>query len=137
RPIRRVVERSKADGHRRLRQPGRDSSISKERNTGSKPVDPPAGDGSPKVLYLSYDGMTDPLGQAQVVPYLAGLAARGYQISLVSCEKPERFADGEPATRRALSNAGIHWHPIPYTKRPPVASTVWDLAMLHRAARAL
>ncbi len=30
-----------------------------------------------KVLYLSYDGMTDPLGQSQVIPYLVGLSKRG------------------------------------------------------------
>jgi hypothetical protein len=36
-----------------------------------------------KVLYLSYDGMTDPLGQSQVIPYLKGLADAGHQITIV------------------------------------------------------
>ena len=43
------------------------------------------------VLYLSYDGMTDPLGQSQVLPYLIGLKKKGHAISLVSFEKPDRF----------------------------------------------
>jgi hypothetical protein len=43
------------------------------------------------ILYLSYDGMTDPLGQSQVLPYLCGLSQKGYRFTLVSCEKPERF----------------------------------------------
>ncbi len=30
-------------------------------------------------VFLSYDGMTDPLGQSQVLPYLEGLAASGPQ----------------------------------------------------------
>ena len=41
-----------------------------------------------RVLYLSYDGALEPLGQSQVVPYLVGLAARGAAITLVSFEKP-------------------------------------------------
>ena len=45
------------------------------------------------VLYLSYDGMSDPLGQSQVLPYLAGLTRRGHRITLVSFEKNSRGAD--------------------------------------------
>lgn len=43
------------------------------------------------VLYLSYDGMTDQLGQSQVIPYLQGLSKEGYSFTLISFEKPERF----------------------------------------------
>ena len=42
------------------------------------------------VLFISYDGMTDPLGGSQVIPYLRGLAAHGHSITIVSAEKPER-----------------------------------------------
>ena len=37
-----------------------------------------------RALYISYDGMTDPLGRSQVLPYLEGLAKRGHEITLVS-----------------------------------------------------
>ena len=47
-------------------------------------------DNSIKVLYISYDGMTDPLGQSQVLPYLEGLAKKNYAITLISFEKEER-----------------------------------------------
>jgi hypothetical protein len=30
-----------------------------------------------KAFYLSYDGLTDPLGQAQILPYLLGLEQQG------------------------------------------------------------
>ncbi len=43
------------------------------------------------VLYISYDGMTDPLGQSQVLPYLIGLSEQGYAFDLISFEKKERF----------------------------------------------
>ena len=90
-----------------------------------------------KVLFLSYDGMTDPLGQSQVIPYLAGLARRGFTIHLISFEKPERTEQHGETIRRLLHEAGIHWHPLAYTKRPPVLSTLWDVARLRRAARRL
>jgi glycosyltransferase involved in cell wall biosynthesis len=88
------------------------------------------------VLYLSYDGMSDPLGQSQVLPYLFGLAKRGHRITLISFEKPERSAHERAAVERACSEAGIDWHPLAYHKRPPVLSSILDVArMLRLAAR--
>ena len=44
-------------------------------------------------LYLSYDGMTDPLGQSQVLPYIIGLQQKGIAFTLISFEKIERFKE--------------------------------------------
>lgn len=93
--------------------------------------------GAPAALYLSYDGMTDPLGQSQVIPYLVGLAREGYRIHLVSFEKPERFGAGRARIAGLLATAGIEWHPLPYTRRPPVLSTVRDVARMRRLAERL
>lgn len=84
----------------------------------------------PAVLYASYDGMLEPLGQSQVVAYLVKLAD-AYQFHLVSFEKPcdlERAADVE-RMRAYLTANGIAWHPQRYHKRPPILSAVWDLAV--------
>jgi glycosyltransferase involved in cell wall biosynthesis len=83
-----------------------------------------------KVLYISYDGMTDPLGQSQVIPYLAGIAAAGYQISLMSFEKKERFEKNAPLVSALLAQKNIAWIPLFYTKKPPVFSTLWDISRL-------
>lgn len=90
-----------------------------------------------RVLYLSYDGMTDPLGQSQVLPYLLGLSARGHSITLISCEKPGRHADTWAEVRASCAAAGISWHPLRYTKRPPILATLRDLAAMRRTAFAL
>lgn len=107
-------------------------------DSGMKPATarPDASPGSdpPRVLYLSYDGVSDPLGQSQVVPYLAALVREGYSAHLVSFEKPERLGPVRGELERSLARAGIHWHPLSYTKRPPVLSTVWDLRRLSRLA---
>ncbi len=92
---------------------------------------------SAHALFLSYDGMTDPLGQSQVIPYLEGLARAGYRISLISHEKPEVFAARREVIQRRLDGSGIRWLPLPYTKRPPILSTVRDIRAMTRAAEAL
>jgi glycosyltransferase involved in cell wall biosynthesis len=89
---------------------------------------------SGRILYISYDGMTDPLGQSQVLPYLAGLSRRGYQICLLSCEKPERYEKGRVRIQEFCDHAGIEWHPVSYTAKPPILSTVMDIRVLKRKA---
>lgn len=81
--------------------------------------------------------MTDPLGQSQVLPYLRGLSQKGYQISLISCEKPERFELYREQITRICEEAGIEWHPLNYTKKPPLLSTMWDLRQISKKAKAL
>ncbi len=83
---------------------------------------------SAKVLYISYDGLMEPLGQSQVFQYLRKLA-RGHDITLISYEKPSDWAD--EASRKALTSAvekaGIQWRPLRYHKRPSVLATSYDL----------
>lgn len=89
------------------------------------------------VLYLSYDGMTDPLGQSQVLPYLKGLSEKGYRFHLISFEKPEKFAQHEAHIRTICASSGIAWHPLTYTKNPPLLSTMWDLYKMNKRAFSL
>ncbi len=80
------------------------------------------------VLYLSYDGMLEPLGQSQVLAYLERLAG-DFPIHLVSFEKPADLADLDARARVAkrIAAAGIHWHPMTYHKRPSALATAWDI----------
>jgi glycosyltransferase involved in cell wall biosynthesis len=80
-------------------------------------------------LYISYDGMLEPLGQSQVLAYLEKLAP-GRRIQLISFEKPRDWADEARrlAMRDRLARANIAWHPLRYTKWPPVLSALWDMA---------
>lgn len=78
------------------------------------------------VLFLSYDGMTDPLGQSQVIPYLKGLTADGYRFTLVSCDKKENFLKGRKQVLESISGYPIKWESLPYHKNPPVLSAIYD-----------
>ncbi|MCW3127618.1 MAG: hypothetical protein JWO03_3276 [Bacteroidetes bacterium] len=87
-----------------------------------------------KALFISYDGMTDPLGRSQVIPYLSGLSASGIGITLMSFEKAERFEKNEGSVRQLLKEKNITWVPLSYTKKPPILSTLWDIRRMYRAA---
>ena len=39
------------------------------------------------ILYISYDGITDPLGQSQILPYISELSRKGLKFHLISFEK--------------------------------------------------
>jgi glycosyltransferase involved in cell wall biosynthesis len=90
-----------------------------------------------QILFLSYDGLTDPLGQSQILPYMVGLAARGYEISIVSFEKINRFREQSHVISGICEKAGIHWHPMRYRKSPPVLSTFFNVLALERKVLAL
>lgn len=90
-----------------------------------------------QILFISYDGMTDPLGQSQVLPYLCGLSNADTQIHLLSFEKEERFAGQKALVEDICSQAGIQWHPKIYTKSPPVLSTLKDIRSMRAEIRRL
>lgn len=82
------------------------------------------------VLYLSYDGMTDQLGQSQVLPYLVGLSKLGYSFHLISFEKKEHYAKSKNIIEQICAEAKVTWHPLVYHKWPPIISTWYDLQLL-------
>ena len=80
------------------------------------------------VLYISYDGMLEPLGQSQVLAYLKHLVA-DRPIHLISFEKAGDWANVAERERiaRDISGAGIVWHPLHYHKVPSVLATAFDI----------
>ena len=88
-----------------------------------------------KALYLSYDGLTDPLGQAQILPYLLGLEQQGMGFIIISFEKKEAFSAHKQHVHKQLEGRDIQWIPLSYTKKPAVFSTLYDLWRMKRAAR--
>src|ERR1035437_3330567 len=89
------------------------------------------------ILYLSYDGLTDSLGQSQVIPYLIGLSEKGCRITIVSFEKKMVFYSSKDKIKSLFDNSEIQWYPLFYTYKPPVISTVFDLLKLFFKVRKL
>jgi glycosyltransferase involved in cell wall biosynthesis len=90
-----------------------------------------------KILFISYDGMTDPLGQSQVIPYLAGLTKHGYEFVILSCDKPEKYEANKAYVDKLVDPYPIDWVSIPYTKNPPVLSSLYDFYKLKSKAKQL
>jgi len=82
------------------------------------------------ILYITYDGIMEPLGQSQVLAYLKRLAS-DRKIHLVSFEKPDdwRRVEEREAIARRIRDGGIHWHPRRYHKRPSALATAWDISI--------
>ena len=86
------------------------------------------------VLFISYDGMTDPLGQSQVIPYLSALTKFGYRFTILSCDKPASYIEGKNYVSHLLVGLPIEWVSIPYHKNPPVLSSIYDYYRLRQRA---
>lgn len=84
----------------------------------------------PGLLYLTYTGLMEPLGQSQVLAYQERMAADG-PVHIVSFERPEDLADRAKldALRQRVHQSGIQWHPQRYHKRPSALATLWDIAV--------
>ena len=81
-------------------------------------------------LYVTYDGLLDPLGGSQILPYIRAVAPQIAAMTVLSFEKPERLA-GAAELRAALACEGIRWHPLRFTRGLGVVGKVWDLLKIH------
>jgi len=90
------------------------------------------------ILYLTYDGLNDPLGQSQILPYLEGLAEKGYGVIVISFEKGERSklkAESQSSFADASEDKKLKVIQIKYNKSPPVLSTLYDIYLLKKEVK--
>jgi glycosyltransferase involved in cell wall biosynthesis len=84
-----------------------------------------------RVLYISYNGMLDPLGQSQVIPYLKELSRAGIKFTLLSFERDQAFTpEGVAqcsALQQELAESEIEWHWLRYHKTPSLPATGYDV----------
>lgn len=87
-----------------------------------------------RVLYLCYDGMTDPLGQSQVINYLIGLSKNGLQFDIISFEKPLKFQALGAEISALLDKNSIGWYPQVFHQEIPVFSKIMDRRKMYTTA---
>lgn len=81
-----------------------------------------------RILYITYDGLLEPLGRSQVLAYLEGLSEE-HDIYIISFEKSGDW-EARNACRvveRRVSASNITWFPHRYHKRPSGPATAWDI----------
>jgi glycosyltransferase involved in cell wall biosynthesis len=72
-----------------------------------------------RVLYLTRNGLLEPLGQSQILPYLRGLVS-GFSITLISFEKPCDWVDQQACGQLQLECCclGMRWIPLRFRAKP-------------------
>lgn len=86
------------------------------------------------VLFLSYDGLSDPLGQSQIIPYVLGISKKYHlNFTIISFEKKNLFIKKHHQIQKPLLEEDINWIPIFYTKNPPILSTIFDIFKLKKS----
>lgn len=80
------------------------------------------------ILYISYDGMLEPLGQSQVLSYLEALSVN-YNVYLISFEKQGDWAKlkNDKSLKMKSVPRPIKWFPLRYHKSPSVIATAYDV----------
>ncbi|TCZ73135.1 glycosyltransferase [Flaviaesturariibacter aridisoli] len=77
------------------------------------------------VLYLSYDGLSDHIGQSQVLPYIVSCAERGVKFHLLTFEKSANAAKVQKI-QQLLDQHGIVWHRLEFTTGRSIRYKVRD-----------
>src|SRR5438445_12356497 len=89
----------------------------------------PAQSARASLLYICYLGITEPLVQTQVIPYLEGLASAGCSVALLTFE-PRPLSEREHRSfRHPLRNRNIEWRTLRYHKRPALPATLTDIVI--------
>lgn len=83
-----------------------------------------------KSLYISYDGMLDPLGGSQVIPYLEGLC-NNIDFLLLSFEKKHKLKARAKllVIKNNFSAKAISWRYLMYHKNPAIPGTIFDISL--------
>jgi len=87
-------------------------------------------------VFVSYNGLLDPLGPSQILPYVERLHAT-WPMHVLSFEREERLARPGPRAgmEARLAGQGIGWTWRRYHKFPSLPATTWDLFQGVRALR--
>ena len=78
-------------------------------------------------LYVCYLTIQDPLVWTQVVSYLGGLTALGYDVHLLTFESSGLTAADRHDAETRLKARGIRWHVLGYHPAPPLLGTLYDI----------
>jgi glycosyltransferase involved in cell wall biosynthesis len=89
------------------------------------------------ILYITYDGLTDSLGQSQILAYLKRLSRLNNKIVILSFEKEDLYKKTGENIRQIVDESGLTWVHLSYTKKPPVASTLFDIYKGYRICKQL
>jgi glycosyltransferase involved in cell wall biosynthesis len=83
-----------------------------------------------KVLYLTYDGILEPLGYSQVFKYIEKLS-KNFKMTLISFEKSKDLHNSKKIAKlsKVAETNNISWIRFKYHKSPEIPATFFDIMM--------
>lgn len=85
-----------------------------------------------RFVFVTLDGLSDQLGQSQILPYLIGLSKIGHKISIVSCEKKDNLNILSENIIKLLSSNSIEWKYCIYQNAKPFFSQLQNFKNLKK-----
>lgn len=87
-----------------------------------------------KSLYISYNALSEPVVQSQVIPYLKGLSRKGIKFYLLTFEKNRMTAKDKENARIAFkkkfsADLAPEWFSLYYHKNPSLPATFFDITV--------
>lgn len=83
------------------------------------------------VLYLTYDGLLDPLGDSQILPYIEGIRSEAENFFIISFEKKTKKAIEIEAKNAYLLKKNIIWIKLSFSKSSNVFFKIFDMLKLY------
>jgi glycosyltransferase involved in cell wall biosynthesis len=82
-----------------------------------------------RVLYISYWGGLEPLGQSLILPALYKLSEMGAEVTFISFDKPHDLDNKSEYERvmKEMQHYEIDWLPLRYHKTPRIPATLFDI----------
>ncbi len=68
-----------------------------------------------KVLFITYDGLLDPLGRSQILPYIIGLSKKGLVFTVLSFEKKHSSYEIDKL-KKLLKSFNINWYHLKFNR---------------------
>ena len=80
-----------------------------------------------KILYISYDGILDSLGESQILSYLEKLS-KDFDFYLITFEKKNKLNTNlHKNIEERIKKSKIEWFNLRYHKYPNILSTLYDV----------
>ncbi len=89
------------------------------------------------ILYLTYEGLTEPIGRSQILPFLCNLAKKGIHIHILSLEDKHMYKKGYKRVQEIVNNAGIIWNSVVDSDKIPGISFIHNYDKIKDFAKKL
>lgn len=84
-----------------------------------------------RVLFITYDGLLDPLGSSQILPYIKIINCHVSKMVILSFEKSHRTIEQTNCKKIDLNNSNIIWKPLSFTGKYGAWGKIYDLIRMY------